>query len=261
VLAVVPAWTQQRPTSDESSHRRLTYEIKPGEHSLEPMLRLAHQALKRLDEIKDYSCNVIRRERIGGRLLDYHYQFLKVRHQPLSIYLYYQTPKRGSEVIYVEGQNDGKVWAHEVGANAQLVGTVSLDPEGPRARRESRYPITQAGLAPLARHVAEFAENDKQYGECEVKVFPDAKVNGRACLSVQVTHAKPRREFRFHLARVFFDHERGFPIRYEAYGWPARSGDEPPLIEEYTFTDIKLGKGYTDRDFDISNPAYSFPRP
>jgi hypothetical protein len=245
--------------SASSAGQRLAYEARPGEHPLEPTLRLAREGVKRLQAIKDYSGNLVRRERIDGRVSDYQYQFLKVRHEPLSVYIYYQGPKRGSEVIYVEGRNDGQLWAHEVGANAQLVGTVSLDPAGPRARKESRYPITEAGLLPLAKHVISWAENDKQYGECDTKVFPEAKVNGRTCLAVQVTHATPRREFSFHQARVYFDHEWGFPIRYEAYDWPRSTGDEPPLIEEYTFSNLKFDQGLTDRDFDITNRTYGFP--
>jgi hypothetical protein len=260
LAALAVAQSEDTSATSTSSARRLAHEAVSGEHPLAPTLRLARDGLKRLEKVKDYSANLIRRERIDGRLLDHQYQFIKVRHSPLSIYVYYQSPKRGSELIYVEGKNDGQLWAHETGANARLVGTVSLDPEGPRARKESRYPITQAGLKPLALHVIAKAENDQQYGECEVKVFPDAKINGRPCLSVQITHPAPRREFSFHVARVFFDHELGFAVRYEAYGWPARTGDEPPLIEEFTFSDAKLDSGFTDRDFDITNPAYAFPR-
>ena len=58
---------------------------------------------------------------------------------------------------------------------------------------------------------------------------------------------------------MFFDHELGFPVRYETYGWPAKTGEEPPLIKEYTFADVKLDQGLTDADFDIANPAYHFP--
>ena len=66
--------------------------------------------------------------------------------------------------------------------------------------------------------------------------------------------------FSFHRARIFFDRELGFPVRYEAYGWPTSPGQEPPLNEEFTFTDVRLDVGLADRDFNITNPAYSFPR-
>ena len=68
----------------------------------------------------------------------------------------------------------------------------------------------------------------------------------------------PRRNFIFHLARIFIDDELNIPIRYEAYGWPSRTGDLPVLEEEYTYLDVKLNNGFTDDDFDIRNPNYGF---
>ncbi len=253
------------PASDRGMDRvvrRVSYEAPAaGEHPLASTLRIAREGLKRLEAIKDYSANVVRRERIDGKLKDYDYQHLKVRHEPFSVYTYFQAPKRGSEVLYVAGKNEDQLLAHEIGAAAQLVGTIALDPEGPRARKESRYPITKAGLMNLSKRVVDMCERDSQHGECEVKVFPDAKINGRSCLCVQVMHPTARREFRFHVGRIFFDTELGFPTRYEAYAWPQRAGDEPPLQEEYTFLDLKFDNGFTDADFDAANPAYGFPRP
>ena len=111
----------------------------------------------------------------------------------------------------------------------------------------------------LARQSAAQLENDKQYGECLVKAFPDAQVNGRRCLAVEITHPTARREFGFHLARVFFDHEYAFPIRFESFDWPAREGAKPSLIEEFTFSDLKFDNGFDDRDFDVGNRSYHFP--
>jgi hypothetical protein len=50
------------------------------------------------------------------------------------------------------------------------------------------------------------------------------------------------------------------PIRYAAWTWPEKAGEEPPLLEEYTYVDMKLNVGLTDKDFDPDNSAYNFPR-
>ena len=88
--------------------------------------------------------------------------------------------------------------------------------------------------------------------------FPNAKVNGRVCTCVQVVHPVPRRNFRFHLARVFIDDEYLIPIRYEAYDWPQEQGGQPVLMEEYTYMNVKINNGFTDADFDPKNAAYKF---
>jgi hypothetical protein len=36
-------------------------------------------------------------------------------------------------------------------------------------------------------------------------------------------------------------------------------GGEPPLIESYSYSDIKLNAGLTDKDFDYENEEYDFP--
>jgi hypothetical protein len=52
----------------------------------------------------------------------------------------------------------------------------------------------------------------------------------------------------------------GLPIRFEAYDWPKHKGAEPELAEEYTYSNLKLNVGLSDRDFDVANGAYSFGR-
>src|SRR5262245_15838369 len=94
VAAATVSGAQEPSSTSRSSGHHLTYETKPGEHPLEPTLRLAQAGLKRLEGVKDYSANLVRRERLGGKLLERQYQFMKVRHDPLSVYVYYQTPKR-----------------------------------------------------------------------------------------------------------------------------------------------------------------------
>jgi len=232
-----------------------------GAHPLEPALALANRGLAQLKStIKDYSCTVVKRERIDGKLNEHEYMFAKVRHEPFSVYLYFLAPDavKGQEVIYVEGRNDGNMLAHAGSGVRAMVGTVSLKPNSMIAMQGNRYAITEIGVENLAKRLVEVAEHDKQFGECDVQFFPNAKVNGRVCTCVQVVHPVPRRNFRFHLARVFIDDELLVPIRYEAYDWPHEEGGQPVLMEEYTYMNIKINNGFTDADFDPKNASYKF---
>ncbi len=102
------------------------------------------------------------------------------------------------------------------------------------------------------------AESDIKYGECTAKMTDGAKVNGHLCRCLEVVHPKPRRNFGFHIARVFIDEKLNLPIRYECYAWPKGGEDNPPLMEEYTYLNLKLATGLTDADFDVQNPDYGF---
>jgi hypothetical protein len=229
---------------------------QPHEHPLMPVLGWAKQGLPAIESLKDYSAVLVRRERIRGKLTGYEYVFVKIRHQPFSVYACFQSPVsvHGQEVIYVAGQNQGNLLAHK----ARMRATVSLLPEGMIAMSGRRYPITEIGLVNLVRRLVEVGERDVNYGECEVKYFSKAAVNKRHCTVIQVVHPTPRDVFRFHLARVFVDDELKMPVRYESYDWPREPGGEPELIEEYTYLDLKLNNGFTDEDFSTRNPAYQF---
>ena len=232
-----------------------------GMHPLQPALDLAQQGLAKINaNIRDYSCTIVKRERIDGKLGEHEYMFAKIRSQPFSVYLYFLGPDsvKGQEVIYVSGHNDGNMLAHAGSGVRAMVGTVSLKPQSMLAMTGNRYPITEIGVENLAKRLVEVAEHDKQFGECDVNFYPNAKVNGRICTCVQVSHPVPRRNFRFHLARVFIDDELTVPIRYEAYDWPQEAGGQPVLLEEYTYMNVKINNGFTDADFDPKNTAYKF---
>jgi hypothetical protein len=232
----------------------------PGEHQLLPAVRWAKTGIAKLDKIKDYSCTMVKRERINGTLGEYEHMFVKVRHEPFSVYVYFLGPAKvkGQEAIFVRGKNDGNIVAHPVGFRKKLVGTVSLKPDSMLAMQGNRYPMTELGLRRLTERLIEVGEHDCQFGECEVKVTPGAKINRRDCTCIEVIHPVPRRDFLFHLARIYVDSEHNLPTRYEAYEWPEEVGGKPVLTEEYTYLNLKFNNGFTDKDFDPENPDYDF---
>jgi hypothetical protein len=229
-----------------------------NEHPLAPVLRWAQERLPAIEKLKDYSAVLVRRERIRGKLTGYEYVFVKIRHQPFSVYANFQAPAgvKGQEVIYVIGQNQGNLLAHRPG----MAVTAHLHPDGMIAMSRRHYPLTEIGLVNLVRRLVEVGQKDLHQGECEVKYFTNAKVEKRPCTVIQVTHPVARDVFQFHLARIFVDEELLMPIRYESYDWPSEPGGEPELIEEYTYLNLKLNNGFTDEDFSIQNPAYHFPQ-
>jgi hypothetical protein len=230
------------------------------EHPLLPALRWAKQGLDEFSKVQDYSCTLVKRERIDGTLGEHEYIFVKVRHQPFSVYTYFLGPARvkGQEAIFVDGQNGNSLLAHGNGIKHRLIGTVTLKPTSTLAMSGNRYPITEMGMRRLLERLLEIGSNDVKYGECNVKFIQGAKVQNRTCTCIQVEHPVPRRNFLFHLARIYVDDQMQLPIRYEAYDWPAPGTSQPQLTEEYTFLNVKVNNGFTDADFSTENPSYGF---
>ena len=251
-LADRPARSQQAVQSQISA-------AKPGEHPLMPVLLWARDSLKNAQKVQDYSATMVKRERLNGKVGGYEYMFLKVRHKPFSVYMYVLDPPalKGREVLYVKGRNNGKLWAHGTGWQ-KTFGTVSLSPTGRIAMQGQLYPISEIGFLNLVSRLVEIGEKDSKYGECEVKFYKGAKVQDRTCTCIEVIHPVPRRNFLFHIARIFVDDELNLVIRYASYDWPKTPGAAPELLEEYSYLNLKLNNGFNDADFDTRNPNYHF---
>ncbi len=238
-----------------------------AEHPLAGALRMAQGVMDNINQnVQDYTCIMIKRERIDGKLNDPEMMAVKIRNKnpargtPFSVYLSFLKPDdaAGREVIYVEGQNNGKLVAHEGKGLRAKFGKVELLPTSALAMEGNRYPITQIGISNLTRRLLEVGTHDMQFGECTVNYRKNAKVNNRTCTIIEVVHPVPRRNFLFHKAVIYLDDELNVPIRYEAYSWPKTPGGPPELDEEYTYLNLKLNVGLTNADFDWNNPSYRF---
>lgn len=228
-------------------------------HALDPALRWLRKAIPEAKaKIKDYSCILVKRENVNGRIGNEEYMTAKIRHEPLSIYIRFLRPNScaGREAIYVNGWNNGRLWAHGTGWE-KIAGTLSLEPTGARAMNGNRYPITETGILNLMKRLLEAAERETLYGPCSVD-YIKCTLNNRPCIRVEITHQKFHPKQMFHKAHIFVDLEMNVPIRYASWAWPKRNGSESILIEEYTYLNVHVNQGLTDKDYDIKNPDYNF---
>lgn len=232
-------------------------EASAAEHPLKPAIRLARASLEAMETIVDYEAVITRRELVNGALTTESMR-MKFREQPFSVYLHFGGANAGREVLYVDGQNNNMLLAHEGSGIKSFFGTVSLSPDSPEVLAESRHMITDIGLRNMVTAIADRWEEESRFGECEVQYYQSAKVNETECLAIECTHPRPRRQFKFHISRLFLDKQTNLPVRVENWGHPPQPGGKPVLIEEYTYSELKTNVGLTDIDFDRTNPAYSF---
>ena len=239
----------------------LTSGTASDRHPLMEALELAQSGIERIDkEIKDYTCKMTKRESIDGKLGEPETMEAKIRHVPFSVYLKFVAPQKvaNREVLYVEGQNNGKLLAHEGSGFRARFGSVYLPPTGSFAMAGQRYPVTNAGMRNLLVRLVEVGERDLKDEEVQVKYYRQAKLGDRPCLCIEVVHPTRNTGAKAYMARIFVDQELQLPVRYEAFDWPKREGEKPEILEQYIYNDIQLNVGLTDRDFDRENPSYKF---
>jgi hypothetical protein len=137
---------------------------------------------------------------------------------------------------------------------------MNLDPNGALAMKGQKHPITDVGILNLTTKLTKIWEAETQFAECNVTTNAETTINRRPTVMVRVTHPKPRQNFRWNEARLFFDKELRVPIHFDAYTWPAQEGGEPVLEESYTYTNLKINNSFTARDFDSNNNPEIFKK-
>jgi hypothetical protein len=211
-------------------------------------IRLVTQAREAYSRLQDYSCVLVKRERIDARPPSENVILMNVRARPFSVYLRWQQPRdlAAQEVCYVAGRNKGQMRVRSAGALG-VVGFVSLDTNDPRALKTSRHSITEAGIGNLIDRFSTGWEGERRLNLTQVRIG-EYEYNKRRCTRVETIHPA-RREFLHYRSIVYFDQQNHLPIRVESYDWPRSQGDPGQLTEVFSFVNLRLNVGLSDAVF------------
>jgi hypothetical protein len=210
--------------------------------------------------VNDYTGLLVKREYTGGKNTGYQYIKFKFREQPLGIYLKFipKDPNPPSlwnrEVVYNE--KDGLIVKRGGSRNASM--TLAIATDSPLATEGNRYLITDMGLRTLSARLLERIKVEANIPDTEIKVYDEAKVDGRSVRFYRMIHNKKSSAEQCYIAEIAVDKELHIPIYYKALGYGV--GDEPVVLEEYSFRNIKLNVGLTDKDFSEKNSEYGFKK-
>ncbi len=256
--------TTQSTTSRVSNYRP---EATLPQQPLTPVIEYAKREQEFLSNtVRDFTCRLVKRERINGILQETHFIDMAVREarhagdqieQPLSIYLHFLGPKNVADrrLIFVEGANQGKILVRNGGKHFDYV-VADVDPNSDAAREETLVPVTEIGFNRLLARMIHVLERHRQVdvtGEnTTAERIRGAKINGRQCTVIRITHQRPMPGLEFHQANVFVDDELHAPVRVDYSDWPKLEGRPAPLIAEYTYTDLKLNVNLPDSTFSPS---------
>lgn len=219
--------------------------VAPPAATMDDAVRLIEAAAERFRDVKDYTCRLAQRERVGEKLPPETVCTLTVRSQPFSVHMKWLEPRTlvGQEAIYVAGKNDGKMRVRSAGLLG-AVGFVSLAVDDQRARNASRHSITEAGLGHLIAQFGAGWPEERRDGLTVVQI-DDCVFAGRPCQRVDTLHpCNPGGDrFRFSRSLVYFDKKLHLPLRIENYAWPTSGSTTGALLEEYSYLDLKLNVG------------------
>ena len=218
---------------------------------MDQAIALVTEARKHFQDVRDYQCRLIKRERVNGDLLPESVMTMRVRNKPFSIYLCCETPKadQGLEVCFVAGRNDGKMVVHPNGLLG-IFGFLSLDTHDRRALEKNRHCITDAGLGNLLESTARYWDMERRLDKTVVRIT-DAELGGRKCTRIETIH--PDRNagaFYGYRCVLWLDKETHLPAGAETYDWPRGEGPEGgDLLESYRFGNLRCNIGLDDDAF------------
>ena len=227
-------------------------------HPLFIPLQMAYKASEQLKEIEDYECIFTKRELLGKKLLKSTMK-LKFRDEPFSVYLKFIDNNPGREVLFVKGQNSNNLLVREAGVKGAILGVVPLAPTGPDALAENKYPVTSIGIKQLLGTVIKQWEAEGKFSGTSAQKRPNSKLpTGEVCTVYEAVHEKPYKDFKFHTTRLWIEDKTGLAIGVQQLGFPGKNDTQPPMVEEYFYSNLKTNLKLTDTDFDKNNPNYAF---
>lgn len=235
-----------------------------SEHPLTRVLKFAHEERAYLQSaVRDFTCRITKRERIDGELQDYYSIDMRVREQtyageqmtqPLSVLLEFLAPSdvEGRKALFVAGQNDNKLLVRKGGRRFGYV-VIDIDPFGESVKRECLMPINEIGFSHLLdrmiRTLQQDVAADPSGDNTIVEHITTATINGRPCQMLRITHPLRRDGLQFFSASVSIDSELHVPVRFDVYDWPENPGEPPPLMAEFTYTNVTLNVNLDDSVF------------
>ncbi len=115
----------------------------------DPVRMLAAGLARYSQQVRGYRCTLVKQERIEGHLNSPETIAVCFREQPFSVLMHWLQGgnPRVARTLYVDGENSGKLLVKPRGVFAQLVSYVTMDPDDPRVRSQSRYRIDDFGIA------------------------------------------------------------------------------------------------------------------
>jgi hypothetical protein len=218
---------------------------------LDEPLRLVVAAAQSYQQVRDYSCTLIKQERIKGVLPPENVILMKFRQQPFSVYMRWSAPKEfvGQEVCYVHGKNNNMMRVHSPVGLGKLVGFVSISPRDPRALEHSKHTITEAGIGNLIGQIYQEWTRVRQRAKVVVRIA-EYQYDRKPCSRVEVIYQEKGPQDYCCRVVVYFDKQNHLPVRMECYDWP-RAGGPPDgdLLESFSYANLQLNVGINDAHF------------
>ena len=209
---------------------------------------------KAVQELDDASVLFTRKEWLNGAYRPYQELEMKYRRDG-DIY-----------IRFVGKNNQGRevLWRPTIDPDVMLVKPspilpmLKLPPDGPLSKKDSRHHIGMASFHALAERIlGELDKLDKnpalsgEFADLGQKTVLERRAK---CFQVDLPRAQDPSLYADRI-ELCFDVSTDLPVTLRAW---EKSGEEFRLVEDYTWTEVRMNPGFEDDVFDPENPDYNF---
>lgn len=289
---LIPAPLPQSASGGTSAKVAQSGLVIEGKLALLMKMALLREGQARLLKSPSYTATFLKQEKIGKNPLDQLQTIeMKLRHEPFSVYMKWITVKEGQEVLYVDGELDNRMLVKKGGFLSRIP-SIKIAPDAPLALKESRHPVTDAGLLKLTEKLLDYRTRDlERLDKLTCEFIPGQMIAGRKCHCFSVIYTDQAAEPLYSKTFTWIDEELCVPVCVKNYTWEnadssaeeeeetveeelveeetVEDGEtladnatpaEPNLIEFYTYADIAFQREISPQSFDSANKDYSFKR-
>jgi len=197
------------------------------------------------DTVQDYSARFHKEERSESgkwqkEVLDFRFK------KPFGVRIkWVHGPKKGREVVFVEGKNNNKIIVKMGGLISILIPKISLDPNSNLAKDEAGHTIREAGIGYLMEEILKVTEKAYAKGDLTLKLLEKKNSSGSGnILKIErrLPHGKGYATDRL---VIYVDEDLGIPVGVERYD----SNDK--LFGKYYYQELKTNLGLKDEEFKL----------
>jgi hypothetical protein len=205
------------------------------------------------DKLRDYTCHLVRQERVNGRLLPEQAAELRVRTRPLSVNVRVVAPKdlAGQETSYLSAKSTSKVRFRAAREEGIKYGFVTLPVDDPKVLADTRHAVTDTGLLAVIDRAERALAAEKRLNHPVQVLTAEYTFGDRPVTRYEVFAGRPHPHRYAYRLVLYVDKETALPARWEAYDQPQPGGPaEGELIEVQSFVGLKTNTGLGESVFE-----------
>lgn len=215
--------------------------VYASQEELSHFSSLLAESAQSYEGVADYKAVFLKQEESKGVLGEQETLFIKFE-KPFKIFLHwFDTHRKGLQVLYERGRHGGKLAIHKPGLLLGLAPVIFLEQSSPWVREGSEsYDIEDAGIGTFLGDFSEMVQKGIDEKKIDVKL---SSTDEGTDVDASFPGTQPGGGYFASRVEAFFDAKTKLPVRMCLYDWSGK------VTGIYEYKDLRLNVGAEDPEF------------